>query len=63
MRAKDFLIESELKSRDFYERYRLANLIQKLEQNEPFLTVDGDKAVIPASSEEITNLKKQLKNN
>jgi hypothetical protein len=63
MRATDFLIESELKSRDFYEKYRLINLIQKLEQNEPFLTVDGDKIVIPASSKEISSLKKQLKNN
>lgn len=61
MRAHDFIIESELKTRDFYERYRLQNLIRKLEQQEPFTTVDGQTTVIPASRAEISALKAELK--
>lgn len=61
MRARDFLIESGLKTRDFYERYRLVNLIQKLENGDPFLTTNGKNVVIPASKAEISFLKTQLK--
>lgn len=63
MRAQDFLTESGLASRDFYERYRLANLVQKLENGDPFLSTDGKKIVIPASRQEIADLKSQLKSN
>lgn len=63
MRAKEFLTESGLKSRDFYERYRLATLIQKLDNKEPFITTDNKKIVVPATREEISALKSQLKNN
>ena len=63
MRAKDFLAESGLASRDFYERYRLANLIQKLVAGETFVTTNGEQIVIPASRAEIADLKFQLKNN
>lgn len=61
MRAKEFLIEGPLKARDFYERYRLVNLIQKLENGDKFLTTDGKNIVIPATSKEIAYLKSQLK--
>jgi hypothetical protein len=63
MRARDFLTEGGLASRDFYERYRLANLIQKLDTGEKFITTDGKKVVVPASRAEIAALKSQLKNN
>lgn len=63
MRAKDFLTEGGLAPRDFYERYRFANLIKKLDGKEPFLATDGSEIVIPASREEISALKAQLKSN
>ena len=61
MRARHFIIESELKTRDFYERYRLVNLINKLEKGLPFTTVDGKTVVIPASAGEIKDLKIELR--
>ena len=63
MRAKDFLTEGGLVPRDFYEKYRFANLINKLANKEPFLTTDGKEVVIPASRAEIADLKAQLKSN
>ena len=64
MRAFEILLEvSELTKRDFYMRYRLVNLIKKLENQEPFATFDGKPIVIPANKKEIANLKYLLKNN
>jgi hypothetical protein len=64
MRAFEILLEvSELTKRDFYMRGRLINFINKLENQEPFATFEGESVVIPASKKEIDNLKYILKNN
>lgn len=61
MRSREFLSEGPLSRADFKERYRLANFIQKLEKGDPFVAVSGDPIVIPASRQEITHLKAELK--
>jgi hypothetical protein len=63
MKTTEFLSEAGLKSKDFYERYRLQNLIDKLENNKTFLTVSGKRVKVPATKKEIAYLKSQLKNN
>ena len=63
MKTTDFLAEAGLKSKDFYERFRLQNLIDKLENNKTFLTTTGKKIKVPATSKEISYLKSLLKNN
>lgn len=58
------LTEAPLAPSDFKERYRLANLIDKLENKKPFHAVQGEPIVIDGvSSKEIADLKKQLKSN
>ena len=61
MRFNEFLTEGPLKKADFYERYRLINLINKLEKQEPFYTINGDQIKIPATKQEIAYLKNELK--
>lgn len=63
MRKRDFLTEAGLKTRDFYERYRLENFIKQLEGGDPFFTTTGEQIVIPAHKREIALLKSILKNN
>jgi len=61
---ESILTEAPLATDDFKERYRLANLIDKLEHKKPFYAVQGDPVVIDkVTSSEIAGLKKQLKNN
>ena len=63
MRVFDILTEAGLTTRDFYEKYRLTNFINKLVNKEPFFTVDGKQIVVPASAKEISALKAVLKTN
>ena len=62
--SESILTEAPLAPSDFKERYRLANLIKKLEKKEPFHAVQGEPVVIDdISQSEINDLKKQLQNN
>ena len=69
MRVLDILSESiitedHLKSGDFKERFRLANLIDKLKNKKPFHALDGDPIIISdVSPAEIKELEGYLKNN
>lgn len=60
---ESILTEAGLTARDFYERQRLVNFIHKLVEKEPFSTVDGKQIEIPATRNEISWLKTQLKTN
>lgn len=61
MRVIDILTEAGLTPRDFYEKYRLANFINKLSNKEPFFTTKGEQIVVPATAREIAELKALLK--
>jgi len=63
MNSTEFLTEAGLKSDTFYEKYRLQNLIDKLENNKTFLTTSGKRIKVPATKKEIAHLKSLLKNN
>jgi hypothetical protein len=60
---ESLLNEGPLAPRDFYERQRLVNFITKLVNKEPFFTTSGEQIQVPASRNEISWLKTQLKTN
>lgn len=57
------LNEAALAQKTFYKKSRLKTLIQRLEDKDDFLTVDGEKIKIPATGKEIQDLKHLLKTN
>jgi len=62
--SESILTEDHLKSKDFKERYRLANLIDKLKHKKPFHALSGDPIIISdVTPAEIKELEDFLKNN
>lgn len=62
--SESILTEDHLKSTDFKERFRLANLIDKLKHKKPFHALSGDPVIISdVTSAEIKELEGFLKNN